>query len=57
MLVYHSIAVHHRINSDSCAIGYVKHLLKQVIEIKLHTSDLHRIVIFVNCNWVDTRWQ
>ena len=57
MLVYHSIAVHFRINFDSCAIGYVKHLLKQVIEIKLHTSDLHRIVIFVNCNWVDTRWQ
>ena len=37
MLVYHRIAVNHRINFDNCAIGYVEHQLKQVIEIKLHT--------------------
>jgi hypothetical protein len=57
MMVYHSIAVNHRINFDNCAVGYVEHLLKEVIKIKLHTSDLHRIDIIVNCNWVDTRWQ
>jgi len=49
--------MNHRINFDNCAIGYVEHMLKQVIKIKLHTSDLHRIDIFVNCNWVDTCWQ
>lgn len=37
------MAVNHRINFENCAIGYVEHLMKQVIENKLYTSDLQRI--------------
>lgn len=47
VLVYHSISANHRINFDDCAIGYVEHLVKQVIKNKLNTSDLHKINCFM----------
>jgi hypothetical protein len=43
VLVNHSIEVNHRINFDNCVIGYVEHVVKQVIKNKLYASDLHRI--------------
>jgi len=43
VLVCHSTAVNHRINFNDHVIGYVEHLVKQVIKNKVYTSDLHRI--------------